>query len=74
MRNMTAYQFYLHYRKKTEQSIYQYNESVYSFPAASFPNLAARVWRLGILSELWGTIDHKLNPHRNVLRDWGEGR
>lgn len=60
---------------KVEKSVRWYNHLCNTFPRHSFPILASRIWREGMLAEIWGTVATKLSKEGvNYLDEWRQGR
>lgn len=62
------------YKIRVERHIRIYQELKDQFPNESFPKLARNIWRMGMLTEIWGLIASRLSASkRNYLREWGSG-
>ena len=75
MKNQLAESLFNEYRVKVEIAVNQYDKMVSMYDDARFPILASRIWRLGMLSEIWGRIAGLVHrPKKNYLADWREGK
>jgi hypothetical protein len=75
MNTQTAETMFEEYRVKVEVAANRYNNMCNANSGASFPALAAEIWRVGILAEIWGTIATLLNKTGvNHLDNWRTGQ
>ncbi len=75
MRNEKAEKIFKHHKGKVEASLNLYNHLKNNFIMWDFPMLTARIWREGMLAEVWGTIATILNKQGiNYLDEWRQGR
>jgi len=75
MKNQMAKNIFLEYKKITEIEIVAYNNLKALYPLSDFPRSAKRVWKYGVLAELWGHIATKLNGGKvNYIDKWRQGQ
>lgn len=69
-----AKEIFKEYKENVQGAVEKYNILKARFPKKHFPELARRIWREGILAEMWGTIATNLNPSGvNHLDEWRRG-
>ncbi len=73
--NRIAKDLFQHFKQRAENEVHLYNGLKTIFPYVEFPRHAGRIWRLGMLSEIWGTIATKLSKDNiDYLKNWREGK
>lgn len=73
--NIKAEKIFSLYRSQVEKSVFFYNRLQTKTPGVPYPILARKIWREGILVEIWGVIATRLSGHRiNYLQNWKEGK
>ncbi len=74
MLNKKADNIFDGYKKKVQSSVYEYNARKSMSPNQSSKALARKIWREGILAEIWGIIATNLNPSGvDHLENWRNG-
>lgn len=70
----TAVTLHLEYRLATDNATQVYSDLRTAFPLGSFPKHAARLWRYGMLAEMWGLIATELCGRKvDYLERWRTG-
>jgi hypothetical protein len=63
------------YRTATDNATQIFTDLKTDFPLGSFPKHAARVWKYGMLAEVWAVIATNLcNGEVNYLEQWRTGK
>lgn len=73
--NIKAEKLFSLYRYRVERSLAFYNRLKLNTPGLSYPTFARRIWREGMLAEIWGLMATHLNQNGvNYLENWREGK
>ena len=73
--DQTAANLHLEYRLATDNATQVYSDLRTISPFRSFPKHAARLWRFGMLAEMWGIIATELSGRKvDYLERWRTGQ
>lgn len=69
-----AEKIFSQYRQRVESSLAFYNKLQTATPGFPYPTLARKIWREGMLAEIWATIATRLSGNKvNYLENWSQG-
>lgn len=72
--NQTAVRIFTQYRNRVEASVAFYNKLKNATPEFPYPRLTEKIWKEGILTEIWAIIATRLNRQNvNYLAKWRQG-
>ncbi len=75
MEKYTAEKIFRDAKYNTERAVKTYTFLKNLWPLYNFPQLTNRIWREGMLAEIWGTIATRLSTKGiNYLDEWRQGR